>query len=139
METVRRSISVEADSGADARSARERGEGKVTSEQVIGRLVQPGQSTNQPEEPRSLVPRPGDAFSFVILKITGQPTTNCGKCGLRKNQMNAWGWIGCLKPVNFKVIKGWIVEEARARGHEITDRQVTGLLRAAFKELRSKK
>lgn len=89
--------------------------------------------------PRQTFKRPGDAFSFVILKITGRSTSNCGRCGARKNQMNAWGWLGCLKPVNFRVIKGWIVEEARARGHEITDRQVAGLLRAAFKEVRSKK
>lgn len=77
--------------------------------------------------------QPGAIFSLVIYKITGQRTSNCGLCGSRKNQMNQLGWLGCWK--NRKIIIGWLVDEARKRGHVIDQQTVFALFTAAIKEL----
>ncbi len=78
--------------------------------------------------------RPGEIFSLVIFKITGQKTANCGICGQRKMQMNRWGWWGCWK--NRKVLTGWLIEEAKKRGHDINEDSALSLLKAALKETR---
>ena len=83
------------------------------------------------------LPKPGDVFSTIIFQLTGQRTANCGVCGERKRQMNEWRWWGCCK--NRKVIVGWLVEEARKRGHEIDNRAMYGLFVAAVKEVRNQK
>ena len=46
--------------------------------------------------------------------------------------MNAWGWMGCWQ--RRRQIVGWVVEEARRRGHDIRGSQVLSLLRAAVRE-----
>lgn len=77
--------------------------------------------------------KPGDLFSIVILKITGAgPCPN--QCRERIAQMNDWGWWKCWR--NRKTIATWLAEEARRRGHQITDSSALDLFRAAFKELR---
>jgi len=83
------------------------------------------------------LPKPGDMFSMIILKLTGQRTANCGVCGERKRQMNEWRWWGCWK--HRHVIVGWMVEEARKRGHEIDNRAMYGLFVSAVKEVRNQK
>lgn len=83
--------------------------------------------------------KPGDLFGLVIFKITSQRTANCGICGQRKAQMNRWGWLGCLRPRNRKIIVGWICGEAAKRGHLIEEGSAFDLFKAAFRELRHKK
>lgn len=85
-------------------------------------------------ESRSFPIRAGNLFSIVIFKITGKSAKSCGRCGKRMRQMNDWGWWGCWK--NRNIIIGWLIEEARARGHEIDKGLVLSLFKAAFKELR---
>jgi len=83
----------------------------------------------RPKETPLNIINPGDAFAYVIFKITGQRTAGCGKCGARKRQMNMWGWLGCLK--NRRVIIKWITEEAQARGYKATPKQIISLLKTA--------
>lgn len=88
------------------------------------------------ETPSKLVP--GNLFSIVIFKITGQRAGGCkSDCPARMRQMNEWGWWKCWK--NRNTIIGWLVKEARARGHEIDRATVLALFKAAFKELSSRK
>jgi hypothetical protein len=77
---------------------------------------------------------PGDILSSAILKLTGREISMCGICGLRRTAMNEWGWWSCWRHRN--EIAGWLVEEARKRGHTVTQGAAVDLLRAAFKELR---
>jgi hypothetical protein len=84
--------------------------------------------------PASSLRRPGDLFSIVIKKITGQTAGNCGCCAARIQTMNAWGWWRCWR--ERKLIALWLAEEARRRGHEIDETKALDFLRAAWKELR---
>lgn len=86
-----------------------------------------------PLKPDSLL-KPGDLFGTIIFKITGQRTAHCGVCGTRKAQMNIWGWWGCWR--KRKTIIGWLIEEARKRGHSVDEQNVADLFKAAIKELR---
>jgi hypothetical protein len=75
---------------------------------------------------------PGSIFSKVIFKLTGQETKLCARCTTRMRQMNSLGWWGCWK--NRATILEWLAEEARRRGHAISETQLSGLFRAAIKE-----
>ncbi len=81
--------------------------------------------------------RPGFLLSTLIFKITGQSTKSCGVCGARMALMDRNGWWWCWK--NRKIITGWIVEEAKKRGYEISKVNVLNLFKAAFKEMKKKK
>jgi hypothetical protein len=75
---------------------------------------------------------PGDMFSWIIKKITGE--SPCWRCQERIQQMNKWGWMECWRQQ--QVIIGWLVDEARRRGHVITYKVATDMLLAAWKEYR---
>src|SRR5882724_4126338 len=85
---------------------------------------------------RALSLKAGDLFAIIIRKITGAaPCPN--KCRERNAQMNKSGWFWCWR--NRATIAGWLADEARWRGHTITDAAALDLLRAAFKELATRK
>jgi hypothetical protein len=90
----------------------------IPSSQIIGR----------PSNPSRV--QPGSLLSAVIFKITGKRA--CGACSARMRTMNENGWWWCWK--NRATIVGWLVEEAKKRGHEIDENAVLGLFKAAFKE-----
>lgn len=73
---------------------------------------------------------PGYLLSLAIKKITG--VNPCGYCIARIQTMNQWGWWGCWR--KRKTIAGWLSEEARRRGHQVTESNALSLLMAAFKE-----
>jgi hypothetical protein len=77
---------------------------------------------------------PGNLFSIVIHKITGQ--SPCANCLGRIALMNQWGWWKCWR--NRKTIATWLAEEARARGHQITETSTLDFLKAAFKEINAR-
>lgn len=77
-----------------------------------------------------LKPRPGDTLAWAIHKLTGRMP--CSTCRQRQAQMNEWGWRGCFQKRS--TIAEWLVQEARARGHEITKARAYSLLRAAIGE-----
>src|SRR6266436_1727659 len=77
--------------------------------------------------------QPGDVLSAVIFQTTGRYAQTCGKCVERMRQMNTWGWWGCWR--HRQEIVSWLAEEARARGHVVTDDQIWSLFRAALREV----
>jgi len=79
--------------------------------------------------------QPGSLFSKVVFKITG--VVPCARCRDRMSQMNQWGWWKCWR--NRKLIASWLSEEARQRGHQITDSNSLDLFKAALKEFRKAK
>lgn len=80
----------------------------------------------------SLAFGPGKVFMDLIHLITGvTPGPKC-KCLTRARQMNEWGWMGCL--AHQQEIVGWLVIEARNRGHSIGEHEVQSLFVAAFRE-----
>lgn len=80
---------------------------------------------------------PGSVLKVAIRLVTGeQPSSGCG-CTDRAEQMNAWGWWGCWK--QRKTIAGWLVEEARQRGHTLEADKALPLLLAAWREVRSRR
>lgn len=81
--------------------------------------------------------QPGSIFAMVINKITRKSAATCGKCGQRMRQMNQWGWWNCW--INRTTIVTWLVDEAKKRGHDITDHEVLSLFKAAFREMRQNK
>lgn len=83
--------------------------------------------------PTKRVWRPGEMLAMLISQITGQYPKTCGACNQRIQQMNEWGWIGSFH--HRREIIGWLNEEARKRGHAISEKEVGSLFRAAFKEL----
>jgi hypothetical protein len=79
--------------------------------------------------------RPGDLLSIVVHEVTGvRPCINCLD---HIEVMNQWGWWRCW--LNRKTISSWLSEEARSRGHEISESAALGLVRVAFKELSNRK
>ena len=85
------------------------------------------------EPPPPTKAQPGDIFSAVIHQITGRYAQTCGKCIERMQHMNKWGWWGCWK--NRHEIMGWMLDEARARGHMVTRDHVWSLFKAALREV----
>lgn len=79
--------------------------------------------------------RPGDLLAIAIKRITG--IAPCGACGIRKKQMNAWGWWGCWK--NRETIVRWIVEEGAKRGYEVSSKSALSLLKGSFLEVRKRR
>lgn len=96
-------------------------------------VFQNGKLTNKTQVNNSI--RPGNVFSTIIKGITG--ANPCARCNQRIKQMNDWGWLKCW--FNRKTIAAWLSEEARRRGHRISDDSALDLLKAAFKEARSGK
>lgn len=77
--------------------------------------------------------QPGDLLTELIKRMTGSaPMGNC-QCAARRVQMNKWGWWGCW--THRQEIQGWLAEEARKRGHTITDAALKSLFVAAWREL----
>jgi len=54
---------------------------------------------------------PGDLLAYVIHEVTGEKV--CGGCDQRRQQMNEWGWLGCLQ--NVATIYGWLQAECEKR------------------------
>lgn len=74
----------------------------------------------------------GSVFKIAIRLITGvEPGPHC-RCNERVAVMNRWGATGCLR--QRKTIEGWLIEEARSRGHTIDGTGAGRLLIAAWKE-----
>ena len=79
---------------------------------------------------------PGRVLSSAIKAVTGESVLSCGTCGTRVQQMNEWGWLGCLK--ERQTIITWLQEAASLRGHQVDDTKAWQLLRAAWREARNK-
>jgi len=89
-----------------------------------------------PSKPGSLA-RPGDLLAWMIHRVTGvNPGPYCS-CRQRQQQMNEWGWIGCLR--NRATILAWIGDEAGKRGHVLGRAAAIDLLRAAFREWKAQR
>ena len=85
---------------------------------------------------RGYIPKPGDVLRNLIHSITGKmPTNNCS-CAERVRRMNEWGWVGCL--LHKDTIIGWLSDEARKRGHALSDDSAFELLKAGLSELRTR-
>lgn len=94
-------------------------------------VFQNGKLTNRSQVSISI--RPGNVFSMVINRVTG--ANPCSRCNQRIKQMNNWGWLKCWS--NRKTIAAWLADEARRRGHHISNDSALAFLKAAFKEIRS--
>ncbi|MEM1213438.1 MAG: hypothetical protein AAGI68_14215 [Planctomycetota bacterium] len=91
----------------------------------------------QPVPPRDPWYKPGSVLKVAIRLVTGdEPSAGCG-CDGRARQMNAWGWWGSWR--RRQTIAGWLVEEARTRGHELDQAGALPMLVAAWREVRSRR
>ena len=73
--------------------------------------------------------QPGDILARVIHEMTGE--TPCGMCNARRQQMNEWGYVGCVREI--KTICDWIQEEAQKRGKTLDASTVISAIWAAVK------
>jgi hypothetical protein len=96
---------------------------------------QPTGNSDGAREARVVLNEPGDLLAFVIHKLTG--AIPCGDCLGRKQQMNEWGWIGCMR--NHRTIVKWLSEEAERRGHKTDQASIFQLFRVALREARKRK
>lgn len=72
----------------------------------------------------------------MIWKSTGIiPAGDCS-CNQRAAQMDAWGWVKTWW--NRETVYEWLVEEAAKRGRQIDRAAFWPLLKAGFKEWRTK-
>lgn len=78
---------------------------------------------------------PGSVLKKVIFQITGIEPKNCG-CNKRAAVMNEWGWTGCW--THREQIVNWLLEEVKARGHEVGRSSILSLLAAAWRESKNK-
>lgn len=60
---------------------------------------------------------PGRLLKRVIEWLTGEPPRATCSCKDRAKQMDRWGWRGCWR--ERRVIAGWLVGEAKKRGHAV--------------------
>lgn len=80
---------------------------------------------------------PGSLLTRIISDVTGETGTAQCRCVERRRAMNSWGWVGCWR--RRRQIVGWIVEEARRRGHDVRGNHVLQLLKAAVREALSRR
>jgi hypothetical protein len=75
---------------------------------------------------------PGDVVKLLLAKIGYRPHANCG-CEAFRQQMNTWGWRGCLR--RRKEIIDWFASKAREQGLHVEHDQWWSLIRAGMKDL----
>jgi len=86
--------------------------------------------------PRLIYFRPGNILSAAIRKATGLGpcASGCRDC---IDEMNRNGWFWCWR--NRTVIAGRLAAVARARGHSITNAAALDFIKAAFRELATRR
>lgn len=75
---------------------------------------------------------PGDVVKLVLSRMGYQLHPNCG-CEEFRQQMNAWGWRGCIRRRG-QIIE-WFALKARERDIQVTDASIWSLVRAGLKDL----
>ncbi|MBC8105691.1 MAG: hypothetical protein H7Z14_03805 [Anaerolineae bacterium] len=75
---------------------------------------------------------PGDVVKLVLARMGYQLHPNCG-CEEFRQQMNAWGWRGCIR--RRKQIIEWFTLKARERNIDVTDASIWSLVRGGLKDL----
>jgi hypothetical protein len=75
---------------------------------------------------------PGDVVKIVLGRMGYQPHPNCG-CEEFRQQVNAWGWRGCMR--RRREIIEWFTSKARERNIQVTDASIWSLVRGSLKDL----
>jgi hypothetical protein len=75
---------------------------------------------------------PGDVVKIVLSRMGYQPHPNCG-CEEFRQQMNTWGWRGCLRR-RAEIIE-WFTAKARERNIDVNDASIWSLVRGSLKDL----
>jgi len=75
---------------------------------------------------------PGDVVKLALARMGYQPHPACG-CEEFRQQMNAWGWRGCLR--RRREIIEWFASKARERDIPVTDDNIWSLIRTGLKDL----
>jgi hypothetical protein len=69
---------------------------------------------------------------LALARMGYQPHPACG-CEEFRQQMNAWGWRGCLRRRG-EIIE-WFASKARERNISVTDDNIWSLIRGGLKDL----
>ena len=75
---------------------------------------------------------PGDVVKLVLARLGYRPHPNCG-CDEFRQQMNEWGWWGCLR--RRREVVAWFVSKAREQDIAVADDSVWSLVRAGMRDL----
>ena len=75
---------------------------------------------------------PGDVVKLSLAKLGYRTHANCG-CEEFRQQMNAWGWRGCLR--HRKEIVEWFAAKAREQNIDVHSNAMWPLIRAGLKDL----
>jgi hypothetical protein len=81
---------------------------------------------------RSATFGPGDVVKLALARMGYQPHPGCG-CDEFRDQMNAWGWRGCLR--RRREIVEWFISKSREHDIDVTDETVWSLVRGGMKDL----
>ena len=90
------------------------------------------QSTAADQIARSNTFGPGDVVKIALTRMGYEPHPNCG-CNEFRDQMNAWGWRGCLR--RRREITAWFTAKARERNIQVSDDSIWSLVRGGMKDL----
>ena len=95
-------------------------------------LVKSIESIQPIKKPVIHQPMPGNVLGSIISKLGYKQTSGCN-CNEMQQQMNSWGWSGCL--YHQQEIVNWLIKKAKDEGIEIESKNVYGLLKEAFKQV----
>lgn len=73
---------------------------------------------------------PGGMLHKLIEACGFKPGPQCG-CAKFAQQMNEWGWLGCLTTHRQEIVD-WLVAQAKKNGVELKSASVMGLVGAIF-------
>jgi hypothetical protein len=80
--------------------------------------------------------KPGNVVAIILKKLGYQSHKGCG-CRALAEQMNKWGWRGCIR--NREVLIKWFAIKAEESGIEITKDSLWALIKGGLKDIYKKK